>query len=141
MSSKIDFLKILVLFLIIDILWLAVIASGFYQSELAKIFPGLPFKVKYLPAALAYFLMAIAFFVFTLPNLSNSGTFKEKLLKAVYYGGLLGLTLYGVFDFTNMAIFPDSLNTVGGWTWKFTLIDIAWGFTVYSLVALMMQYI
>ena len=47
---------------------------------------------------------------------------------ALKYGALLGLVAYGTYDFTNMAVIKD-------FTWRITLIDLAWGTFLTGIVA------
>jgi uncharacterized membrane protein len=39
---------------------------------------------------------------------------------AAVYGGLFGLVVYGVYDFTNY-------STLRQWPFALTLVDVAWG--------------
>jgi len=45
----------------------------------------------------------------------------ETALKTVFVtGALFGAICYGAYEFTNLA-------TLKGWTWRLTVIDVAWG--------------
>jgi uncharacterized membrane protein len=53
---------------------------------------------------------------------------------SIFNGFLFGFVLYGVFDFTNLAIFTDySLNTA--------IIDMIWGGTLLSVVSFIGYYL
>ena len=63
-------------------------------------------------AALVYVLLAIGLYYFT----KDEVDIKEKVVKGV----LLGLVSYGVYDFTNGALFSD-------WNMKIAVADTLWG--------------
>lgn len=113
-------------FLIIDGIWLAKIASSLYQKELGPLLGD----VKILPAAIFYvlYILAIIYFVIA-PNLDASG-----YGKIIFSGFLFGLICYATYDLTNLA-------TINGWSWKVTVIDIVWGGFVTSLTALITKWI
>jgi uncharacterized membrane protein len=48
---------------------------------------------------------------------------------AAWRGAILGLTAYGTFDLTNLAI-------IQGWTLAVTLVDITWGMIASALASL-----
>lgn len=95
-------------------------------AEIGRIENG-NFSLLYLPAAGAYLLMAaaVAFFVAPLTRGAPRG-------KALLFGGLMGLVIYGIFDLTNLAILKN-------YPVAFALADVAWGIGVFGLVALVTQ--
>jgi uncharacterized membrane protein len=54
-------------------------------------------------------------------------------LAALVYGGGLGIVVYGVWNFTNMAIFKNYDIVVG-------LMDLCWGFVLFSAVVYMLLW-
>jgi uncharacterized membrane protein len=83
-------------------------------------------------AVMAYMCMILGIYFFTLPIIEKSVKemgMKNGLIKGALYGALFGFILYGVFDSTNLAIFPikntDDVNTC--------LIDILWGTFLMSI--------
>lgn len=130
------FVQTLVIFLVIDGLWLGIIARDFYQGQLRiidNLGPGQPIKFNYFSAVGAYFLMALGFELFVRPQLTFSDNNWTKLLNSFMVGGLFGLVLYGVYDFTNYAIFSR-------WTELFVFVDILWGVFVYTAVSFIVQW-
>ena len=73
-------------------------------------------KVNFKAAVLSYMCMIIGARYLGLPNIKNNNIFNDSL----YYGTLLGLLSFGVFDFTNKAVFQN-------YPWNVAYIDIAWG--------------
>jgi uncharacterized membrane protein len=49
-----------------------------------------------------------------------------KLLKSFMYGGAVGFSIYGIYNFTSLAIYKDMDSSIG-------IIDTLWGTTLYTL--------
>ena len=79
---------------------------------------GSDIKLNYYSAAIVYILMGYSLKKFILDN-SNS---KNKIKDAF----ILGIIIYGVYDFTNMAIFKH-------WNLKTSLMDMFWGGILFSI--------
>jgi uncharacterized membrane protein len=119
------FLKLYVLtvpvFFAIDILWLGVIARGFYRRNLGFILSP---DVNWV-AAVGFYLIYIAGIIFfaVRPSLVSS-----SLSEAALLGGLFGFFTYATYDLTNMATIKD-------WPFKIVVVDILWGTCLCALVA------
>ena len=119
------FLKLYLLtvpvFFAIDILWLGVIARGFYQRNLGFVLSS---EVNWV-AAVVFYLVYIAGIIFfaVRPSLTSG-----SLSEAVMLGGLFGFFTYATYDLTNMATIKD-------WPLKIVVIDILWGTCLCALVA------
>lgn len=103
----------LVIFIVVDLVWLVLIVKKLYQSELEGLMRD---KVNLLPAIIFYIIFLIALSVFVIVPAINDGS----LLKVVLLGALFGLVTYGTYDLTNYA-------TLDGFPLKIVLIDLAWG--------------
>lgn len=111
-----------VVFLIVDVIWLGVIAKNLYRSELGHLMSD---SVKLVPAILFYLLFVLGIVVFAvLPGLEDN-----SLVKSVIFSGLLGLIAYGTYDLTNYATLRD-------WPLQVVAIDLIWGMFVSILVGL-----
>lgn len=108
-----QYLAIAVIFVVIDGIWLTLIAKKFYQKHLGYLLKP---KASLLPAAIFYLLYVLGIQVFALRPALQSG----ELLQAAVYGGLLGLLMYATYDLTNQ-------STVKDWPLKVTLADLLWG--------------
>ena len=106
--------------LILDIIWIMFVMKNQFGTLVNRV-QGKNMKVNPYYAALSYTLMVIGLLVFVLPR---STDIKHALL----YGASFGVILYGVFDFTNLAIFSD-------YSLKVAIMDILWGGTVYAIAA------
>ena len=108
-------------FFAIDILWLGVVARGFYRRQLDFILSD---KV-YWPAAVVFYLIYIAgILFFAVRPALVSGFWRD----AVVLGGLFGFFTYATYDLTNMATIKD-------WPLAIVLVDILWGVCLCTLVA------
>jgi uncharacterized membrane protein len=111
----------LVVFLIIDLVWLAVIAKTLYQKELGFIMSEKP---NWTAAILFYliFIVGLVFFVI------NPAVQKDSWSYALLVGMLFGLISYSTYDLTNLATLAD-------WPLKITIIDLIWGSSLGGLVS------
>jgi uncharacterized membrane protein len=107
-----------VVFSFIDFLFLGLLMSDFYSSLLE------PFDSElYLPGAFfAYVWLTLAPCVYIFRNMPEGKSYASLAID----GAVLGLVLYGVYDFTNLAIFTK-------WSWIGTIVDILWGTALYAM--------
>jgi len=111
----------LVGFLAIDMIWLGVVARGFYRRHLGYLLAD---HVNWWAAVSFYLLFVAGVLVFAV----GPGLRAGSLPKAVLLGGFLGLLTYGTYDLTNLA-------TVRGWPLVVTLVDLAWGTALAATVS------
>ncbi len=106
-----------------DYIWLGHIAKPFNDRQLQEIaiLQGGEVAPLKAPAALVYLLMAIALTAFAAPFIQE-----DSLWKCALSGALLGLCIYGIYDFTNLAILKN-------YPLKFALVDMAWGTFSFGL--------
>lgn len=112
-------LTALPLLIILDVLWIGILADAFYQSQIGFLLTD---QVIWPAALLFYILYVLALIVFVLDPALKTRSFK----KALTLGAFLGFTAYMTYDFTNLA-------TIQGWPLFLSVVDIAWG-TVATLV-------
>lgn len=110
----------LISFLLVDAIWLGLIAKNFYRNQLGDMMLPSP---KFAVAAVFYLFFAAAIVVFAVRPALDSGS----VWTAVGYGAVLGLAAYGTYDMTN-------LSTLKGWPIALTLVDLLWG-TVLTAAA------
>ncbi|WP_445179363.1 DUF2177 family protein [Pseudomonas sp. McL0111] len=109
-KALIAYVATLVMFLLLDGLWLGVLMAPTYRELLGSLMLEKPLLV---PAAVFYCLYVFGCVVFVvLPAMSWQ--------RAAKMGALLGLVAYGTYDLTNLA-------TLRGWSGQVTLMDWAWG--------------
>lgn len=107
------YLSTLVVFVLVDFVWLSTMAARLYRPVLGDI---LAQNVSVAPAIAFYLIYPIGIVAFAiLPALKSGGVFS-----ALTYGAMFGFFTYATYDLTNHA-------TLRNWAWQITLIDIAWG--------------
>lgn len=105
----------------IDMLWLGVVAKGFYRDNLGHLLRP---DVNWAAALIFYLLYIAGILIFaTLPALE-----KHSLRQAVIMGALFGFFCYATYDLTNLA-------TLKGWPVKVVIVDILWGMLLTASVA------
>jgi len=87
---------------VVDLFWLA--TGGIYGRRMLELIQGRPLEVRFVSAIFVYFFLA------------------HMLLQttSTYQAFLNGVCIYGVYDFTNHAIFDN-------YDWKFGIADTLWG--------------
>jgi len=108
-------------FVVLDFLWLAVIAQKLYQREIG----GLLLEKPNMVAAVAFYLTYLAGVTYfaVRPALAGGG-----LATALVTGAIFGLVAYATYDLTNMA-------TLKGFSWTIVAADLAWGAFVTAAIA------
>lgn len=99
--------------ILLDGLWLGVVAPSFYQSQIGDLLLPRPLW----GAAILFYVIhaaGIVAFPVRLALLSSSW------VPAAAYGAFFGLCVYAAYDLTNLA-------TLRGWTVTLSAVDIAWG--------------
>lgn len=107
-------------FLVIDAIWLGLIAASFYRRELGELMLDQP---KLGIAALFYVGYTFAVVLLASAPAARSGSLSQALI----YGAVLGLAAYGTYDITNYA-------TLKNWPQTMVLVDMVWG-TVLTAAA------
>jgi len=108
-------------FFAIDLVWLGVVAQGFYSRELGTLLRDRPIW----PAALLFYAIYIAgILVFAvLPSLES-----RSPSQAVALGAFLGFMAYATFDLTCLALFRD-------FPLRVVVVDLVWGTALTACVA------
>jgi uncharacterized membrane protein len=109
-------------FFAIDMLWLVVIARGFYREQIGTL---LKTDVNWWAAILFYliFIGGLLYFVIG-PALE-----KRSLRHAAVAGAAFGFVTYATFDLTSLALIRD-------WPVLVTVVDMAWGTVLSASVAM-----
>lgn len=101
------------IFFVIDMIWLGVIARGFYRQALE---PLLAPNINWTAAILFYFLFLAGLLIFAL----QPGLERQSLLYTVKMAALFGLIAYATYDLTNLA-------TLRNWPLALSIVDMLWG--------------
>jgi len=115
------YLATLFAFLLIDGIWLGLVARGFYGRYLGYLLRPSP---NWFAAILFYLLFVGALLLFVvLPALQH-----ESWKRALVYGAIFGLVTYATYDLTNLATIKD-------WPLIVTVVDLAWGTAIGAAVS------
>lgn len=110
-----------IVMLIIDLLWLGVIAKSLYQQGMGDLMSPQP-RVGI--AALFYLMYPIGLVIFAV----MPGVDANSVMRAGVLGALFGLFAYSTYDLTNLSVVRD-------WPVALSFIDIAWGTLVSGVSA------
>lgn len=117
--------------LVLDGIWLTLMKPQY--SKLVQGVQHSPLTLKLWPAVLSYICVVVGIVFFAYP-LAKAATNRMSLpLAALTYGGGLGLVVYGIWNFTNMAVFKDYNLTVG-------LMDLSWGIVLFTAVVYLLVW-
>lgn len=109
------------IFLVIDFIWLGLIAKNFYSNQIGFLMRE---NVNWIAAGIFYLLFVLGLVIFVIaPALQE-----ESLIKALILGSLFGLITYATYDLTNLA-------TVKEWPILVTIVDLVWGAVLSASVS------
>jgi uncharacterized membrane protein len=116
-------------FMVLDGVWLGLLMKNFYRAQLAPIVrlanggiaPNWP------AAFVVYALLGVGVALFVIPR-------APSISLAAVYGALLGLVVYGVYDFTNY-------STLREWPFVLTLADVAWGVVATAIASVAVRFV
>ena len=109
------YLTTLIVLMVLDYLFLGVIAKGFMVSEVGDMLG----EIKLVPALLFYLLYVVGVLAFVSGGAANWQT-------TLLYGALFGLFCYATFDLTCLALLKH-------WSWSVAALDISWGAAVTAV--------
>ena len=110
-----------VTFLVIDLVWLGVVARSFYQEQMGHLMRP---NVNWAAAFAFYLIFVLGIVVLSVMPAVD----RESLTHAIILGGLLGLVTYAAYDLTNLA-------TLDGFPLKVALVDLVWGTELCATVS------
>lgn len=110
-----------VVFFGLDLLWLGMIAKGFYARQLGDLLSDQP---NLSVAALFYAVYVGGIVLFAISPALQA----HSWLTALVLGFFLGLVAYGTYDMTNLA-------TVRGWPIAMSVVDLTWGSCLTAIAA------
>jgi uncharacterized membrane protein len=115
------YLSTLVVFVLIDFVWLSTMAARLYRPILGDVLAP---SVNFAPAIAFYLIYPIGIVTFAiLPALKSGG-----ISTALTYGAMFGFFTYATYDLTNHA-------TIRNWAWQITLLDVSWGSVLAAFAA------
>lgn len=107
------YIATLIVFFVIDLIWLGVVARSFYASQLGNLLRD---NLNFAVAGGFYFAYVVGIVYFAVAPALADGSWG----RAAINGAILGLIAYGTYDMTNLA-------TLRNWPVAMSIVDIAWG--------------
>jgi uncharacterized membrane protein len=109
------YLATLVVLLVLDFLFLGVLAKGFFTAQVGDMLG----EVRPVPAVLFYLLYVVGILIFVSADARGPHS-------TLLYGALFGLFCYATFDLTALALLRH-------WSWAVAVLDISWGAVVTAV--------
>jgi uncharacterized membrane protein len=123
--TTLDFLKMYAVGVVtcfaVDLVWLGVVAKGFYQRQLGQLMRP---DVQWLPAVMFYLIYVAALVVFV----AAPAVERQSVARAIGYGAFFGLAAYAAFDLTGLALLKDFPVAAA-------VVDLAWGASLSAVVS------
>ena len=108
-------------FFAVDMIWLGYVARDFYKEQIHALLSP---QINWTAALLFYFIYIAGILIFAV----RPGLEADSLAKASLFGALFGFFTYATYDLTNLATLRD-------WPVLVTVVDIAWGTVLCTLVS------
>ena len=122
-----EYIVAVVVFFLIDMLWLGVIAKDLYAKELGHLLTN---NINWVAAIIFYLLFVVGIVFFVIHPAIEKNSFSYALIA----GLLFGFMTYATYDLTNLATLKD-------WPLKIVFIDIAWGSFLSASVSVVTYYV
>jgi uncharacterized membrane protein len=113
-NTQYKLLKTALIIFLIDLFWLG--SGGIYARAIAEKIQGSPLELRYIVFPIIYLFLAYM--------VLETTSYKQAFL--------YGVSIYGVYDFTTLALFKD-------YDWKFALADTLWGGLLFVFTKYMLQ--
>ena len=130
MNIYLKYFIICLVIIFLDIAWISLNFST-YSKSILKIQKA-SLNLRYEHAIIAYILILFSVLYVSIPFTSqnikngNNNTVENKLLQSFLYGGAVGFSIFGIYNFTSLAIYKDL-------DFSIAITDTIWGTTLYTL--------
>jgi uncharacterized membrane protein len=133
MNIYLKYFIISIVIIFLDIAWISLNLTK-YSKEVLKVQKA-AMSLRYEHAIIAYIIILFSILYIAIPftqqsikinNGNKDISIENKLLYAFMYGGALGFSVFGIYNFTSLAIYKDLNVTIA-------IIDTIWGTTLYTL--------
>jgi uncharacterized membrane protein len=133
MNIYLKYFIISIVIIFLDIAWISLNLTK-YSKEVLKVQKA-AMSLRYEHAIIAYIIILFSILYIAIPftqqsikinNANKDISIENKLLYAFMYGGALGFSVFGIYNFTSLAIYKDLNVTIA-------ITDTIWGTTLYTL--------
>jgi len=111
-----------IIFILIDAIWLGLVAPKFYKAQIGHLMSEKPNLI----AALVFYIIFIVGVVYFVVNPAIEA---QSMSKLIISGVLFGFITYATYDLTNLATLKD-------WPITVTIVDLIWGTSLSTLIGL-----
>lgn len=118
--------------IILDIIWFSLfggIYDAAYEPMRAEFNTDLTSNLL-VASVFVYLCAALAITFFVLPSIDQTTDYTVTF----FWGGFLGLLIFGIYDLTNYIIFAE-------WPLRIAIMDICWGLLVFGLTTIFVRSI
>ena len=133
MNIYVKYLLITGILMVLDVAWIAMNVSAYSSVILNVQKSPVSLRTDYAIIAYLFILFSVIYVAipFTTQSIKKGDSIRSisietKLLKSFIYGGAVGFSIYGIYNFTSLAIYKDLDNTMG-------IIDTLWGTALYTI--------
>jgi uncharacterized membrane protein len=133
MNIYLKYFIISIVIIFLDVAWISLNLTK-YSKEVFKVQKA-ALNLRYEHAIMAYIIILFSILYIAIPFTSqsikiNNGSkdisIENKLLYSFMYGGALGFSVFGIYNFTSLAIYKDLDATIA-------ITDTIWGTILYTL--------
>lgn len=121
------YLVALPVFFAIDMIWLGLVAKGFYFKQIGSLMKT---DINWVAAIVFYLIFIAGLVLFVIAPAIEKGSWTYALI----FGALFGLITYATYDLTNLA-------TLKNWPMLVSFVDMAWGAVLAASVSLITYWI
>jgi uncharacterized membrane protein len=121
------FLVALPVFVVIDMIWLVLVAKNFYQEHIGFLMRP---DINWIAAIIFYLLFILGLITFVVSPALDKHSWTHALL----FGAFFGLITYATYDLTNLATIKD-------WPLIVTIVDLIWGTVLASSISVITYFI
>ncbi|MCX7124263.1 MAG: DUF2177 family protein [Gammaproteobacteria bacterium] len=113
-----------IVFLLMDGLWIGVIAKQLYMTQMGDFLriQNNTIIPNFYAAAVVYIALISGILIFVIPKANGNP------LLALMWGALFGFVTYATYDFTNLAV-------VKNWPIGISIIDVVWGCVICGVTS------
>ena len=128
MDIYVKYIIISVVLIFLDFMWISLNMTAYSNTILKIQKSALEPRLEHTLIAYIIILFSVIYVAipFTVQNIKKGEAIENKLLKSLMYGGAVGFSIYGIYNFTSLAIYKDMDASVG-------IMDTLWGTTLYTL--------
>jgi uncharacterized membrane protein len=137
MENYIKYIITIIYIIIAEFIWIYLLNAKNY-ADVTKLVQKTDMKVNINYAFIAYILVFMSIFLLAIPFSNKYINKKDKkinyILKSLYYSGMVGFFIYGIYNFTSISIYDKYTLTIA-------IKDTLWGTFLYASASTLFNYL